>query len=113
MFAIPGFFAGIGPMEILVILVIALVLFGNRLPDVAKTLGKGYMEFRRGLKTLENSIDLDAEPRRENPRGPETPVALLPRDATKTPPAAGNAGIGTAAKDAGDKPDPGVPDGRG
>jgi sec-independent protein translocase protein TatA len=37
----------IGPMEILVVLIIALVVFGpKRLPELGKSLGKGINEFR-------------------------------------------------------------------
>jgi TatA/E family protein of Tat protein translocase len=39
--------ANIGPMEILVVLIIALVVFGpKRLPELGKSLGKGIHEFR-------------------------------------------------------------------
>jgi sec-independent protein translocase protein TatA len=37
----------IGPMEIVVVLIIALVVFGpKRLPELGKSLGKGIQEFR-------------------------------------------------------------------
>lgn len=44
---------GIGPMEMLVVGVIALLLFGNRLPEVARSLGKGLVEFKKGIKGIE------------------------------------------------------------
>lgn len=56
---VSGFISGIGPLEILVVLVVALLVFGNRLPEVARSLGKGYMEFRRGLRGLEDQFRLD------------------------------------------------------
>ena len=38
----------LGPAEILVVLVIALLVFGpNKMPDIAKQVGKGFREFRR------------------------------------------------------------------
>jgi sec-independent protein translocase protein TatA len=40
---------GLGMAEILVICIIGLVLFGNRLPGVARSLGKSLMEFRKEL----------------------------------------------------------------
>jgi sec-independent protein translocase protein TatA len=40
----------IGPMEILVVLIIALVVFGpKRLPELGKSLGKGINEFRGSI----------------------------------------------------------------
>ncbi len=45
----------IGWQEILLILLIALLLFGaKKIPDLAKSLGKGIKEFRKGLKEIEN-----------------------------------------------------------
>jgi sec-independent protein translocase protein TatA len=40
---------GLGMAEILVICIIGLVLFGNRLPGVARSLGKSLIEFRKEL----------------------------------------------------------------
>ena len=38
-----------GPMEMLIIGVIAVLLFGKRLPEVGRSLGKGIVEFKRGI----------------------------------------------------------------
>ena len=52
---------GIGMPELLVILVIAIIFIGpNKLPDVARALGRGLREFRRATDDLKNSIDLEA-----------------------------------------------------
>ena len=41
----------IGPLEIIIILVIILIIFGvGRLPEVGGGIGKGLREFRSGLK---------------------------------------------------------------
>ncbi len=45
-----------GPMEMVIILAIALLLFGQRLPEVAKSLGKGLNEFQKGLRAVEDEI---------------------------------------------------------
>ncbi|RMF94084.1 MAG: twin-arginine translocase subunit TatB [Candidatus Schekmanbacteria bacterium] len=51
-------FGGIGFSEILVILVIALIVIGpKRLPEVAKTLGKGLAEFKRAMEDIKNTVD--------------------------------------------------------
>lgn len=49
---------GMGPMELAIVGVIAVLLFGKRLPDVAKSLGSSYREFRSGLNSLQSEIDL-------------------------------------------------------
>ncbi|MBY0309318.1 MAG: twin-arginine translocase TatA/TatE family subunit, partial [Phycisphaerales bacterium] len=41
-------------MEWVVILIIALLLFGKRLPEVGKSLGKGIVEFKKGLKGVDD-----------------------------------------------------------
>ncbi len=39
-----------GTMEMVVILVVALMVFGKRLPEAAKGMGKSIVEFKKGLK---------------------------------------------------------------
>jgi len=46
-----------GPWEIIIILVVALLLFGRRLPEVGRSLGKGIVEFKKGLKGVEDEIE--------------------------------------------------------
>ena len=45
--------------ELVVILVVALLLFGKRLPDVARSLGKGIVEFKKGVKGIEDDVERD------------------------------------------------------
>jgi sec-independent protein translocase protein TatA len=47
---------GLGPMEVMIVGVIAILLFGNRLPEVAKSIGKGFNEFKRGMHGIEDEI---------------------------------------------------------
>ena len=51
MFGLPG------GMEWVVVLVIGLLIFGKRLPEIARSLGRGVVEFKRGIKGIEDDID--------------------------------------------------------
>jgi len=46
-----------GPWEMMVIGLIALLLFGKRLPEVARSLGKGFVEFKKGVKGIEDEVE--------------------------------------------------------
>lgn len=46
-----------GPMEMVIILGIGVLLFGKRLPEVGRSLGKGIMEFKKGVQGIEDEID--------------------------------------------------------
>ena len=75
----------LGPAEILVILVIALLVFGpEKLPDIAKQVGKGMREFRRvqqhlstELRDVVTEFDGSAETAAPSPDGGD-PVPMLP-----------------------------------
>ncbi len=43
---------GIGTTELIVVGLVALLLFGNRLPSVMRSLGTGINEFKRGLNEV-------------------------------------------------------------
>lgn len=47
---------GLGMAEILVVCAIGLVLFGNRLPSLARWLGQSFMEFRKEVRGIEEDI---------------------------------------------------------
>ncbi len=49
-------FLNLGYTEIIIILVVAVLLFGGRLPDVAKNAGKWFFDIKRGINTLNRDI---------------------------------------------------------
>jgi len=46
-----------GPFEWIVIAGLGLLIFGKRLPEVGKSLGKGIVEFKKGLKGIEDEVE--------------------------------------------------------
>jgi len=58
-------FGNFGAIEIILILLVVLILFGaKKIPELAKGLGKGMSEFKKGLKDVEDEIksaDKDSE----------------------------------------------------
>ncbi len=56
-------FGGIGYAEMMLIAGVAVLLFGSKLPEVARSVGQSYTQFRRGLNDIQTSIkdELDKE----------------------------------------------------
>ena len=54
-----------GPMEMLIVAAIAVLLFGNRLPSVMRSMGQGLTEFRKGMRGIENEIQTATSPTRQ------------------------------------------------
>jgi len=59
--------------EWIIIALLGLLLFGKRLPEVGKSLGRSIVEFKKGLKGVEEEID----------RASDQPDMLPPPDANK------------------------------
>ncbi|HEV3203440.1 MAG TPA: twin-arginine translocase TatA/TatE family subunit [Gemmataceae bacterium] len=80
-------FEGLFGPHILILLIIGILLFGKRLPEVGRSLGKGIVEFKKGLKGLEDDIgDHTSAPSApeqrasiEPPRPPQRVQATAPK----------------------------------
>jgi sec-independent protein translocase protein TatA len=89
----------LGFQELLIFGIIAVLLFGKRLPEVARSLGQSYHEFRRGLHDLKSEVDdavytARSEVRSIPPRyltqqnelqNPTAPVLKLPEQKQESP----------------------------
>jgi TatA/E family protein of Tat protein translocase len=83
----------LGPLEILVIFVVALLVFGpNKLPELARQVGKGLAEFRKVQQHLKGELDDaihsvmdDDKPKVAPPVTPVTPAAPVTSVAPAAP----------------------------
>ncbi|MEX2138302.1 MAG: twin-arginine translocase TatA/TatE family subunit [Pirellulales bacterium] len=55
---------GLSPVELIVIGSIAVLLFGSRLPSVARSMGKSVTEFKKGIRGIEEDMDTTSNGRR-------------------------------------------------
>ena len=79
---------GFGPWEIAAVLAVALLLFGNRVPSMARSLGSGIVEFKRGLRSGDKDKDKDKDKDRDKEiavkQDPASASAATPREATES-----------------------------
>lgn len=74
----PGF---IGPMEIALLALVALLVFGpKKLPEIGRTLGKGMRSFKESVGGFTSSLDDEAEPHPVAAIEPRLPEAVRDRD---------------------------------
>jgi len=91
----------IGPVELIIILVIALLILGpGRLPDVGSALGKSIREFRKAATDVQDSVKLDAVPTPAPAPAPTpaAPVAAAPAPNTLAAAAAPNTLVAAPAE---------------
>ena len=48
-----------GPVELIIVAGIVLLLFGNRLPSVMRSMGRGIVEFKKGVQGIEDKSEAD------------------------------------------------------
>ncbi len=54
-------FMGIGTNELLILAVIAVLLFGTRLPTIARSFGQSVTEFKKGMKEIKEDVEEDVD----------------------------------------------------
>ena len=64
---------GVGTPELIILAIVGLLLFGKRLPEVARNLGKGITEFKKGVRGIED--DADSSNSSTSSRSSSRPVA--------------------------------------
>jgi sec-independent protein translocase protein TatA len=52
-----AFFPNLGTTELMVVAFVSLLIFGNRLPSVMRSLGKSVTEFKKGVSGIEDDLD--------------------------------------------------------
>ena len=52
-----AFLGPIGWQELLILAVIGVLIFGKRLPEVGRSIGKGIVEFKKGLAGVDEEVD--------------------------------------------------------
>lgn len=78
-------FLSLGFAEMLVIGVVALLVFGGRLPEVMQNLGRSYAKFRRGMNDLTNPIRQEMR-KLDVTSPPPPPTSADDAEATTQPP---------------------------
>lgn len=65
-----AFLPNLGPTEMLVVAFVSLLIFGNRLPSVMRSLGKSVTEFKKGVAGIEDDLDKAVTSSDQKPSSP-------------------------------------------
>ncbi|MCA8936552.1 MAG: twin-arginine translocase TatA/TatE family subunit [Planctomycetes bacterium] len=57
-------FINLGTWEIVGIVAVGILLFGSRLPSIARSLGKSVTEFKHGVKDIQDDVSGNSEPKK-------------------------------------------------
>ena len=86
---------GLGAQEMLLLAILGVILFGKRLPEVGRSLGKTVMEFKNGLRGMEDEFatafrdtpdSTPARPQTITPPVPEVTVQEVAKESAPTQP---------------------------
>jgi sec-independent protein translocase protein TatA len=73
------FALGLGPGTLIILLILGVLFFGRRLPELARNLGKGILEFKKGVKGLEDDVPGDNSAKAEQARPPRQVPPTVPK----------------------------------
>lgn len=90
-----GLFGNTGLGEMLLLAFLGLLIFGKRLPEVGRSLGKGILEFKKGLSGIEDDAQQPPRPTTtDTPQAPRQLEASRSTDSAEEQ-AAANSGVKT------------------
>lgn len=81
-----AFLPNLGGLEWAVLLVLGLLIFGKRLPEVGRSLGRGIVEFRKGVQGLHDEVETESS-KSAPPSSNPNPQQSLPATNTAASPA--------------------------
>ena len=87
-----GLLGPIGWQELVLVAIVGVLIFGKRLPEVGKSIGRGIVEFKRGLSGIEDDIDQAAQqpPQIERHEAGQMDMSSGQRTTQASPPSGGN-----------------------
>jgi sec-independent protein translocase protein TatA len=92
-------FGSIGMPELIIILVIALIIFGPRkLPELGKSLGRSLNEFKRASADLQNTLEQEIKLEEQKDKQSSQPASSAPSDGRFSPPADHFSGPGSSSE---------------
>src|SRR5208282_5350379 len=80
-------FAFLTPTTVAVLAILGVIIFGRRLPEIGRSLGKTIVEFKKGVGGLEDDLDVAVKPHAPPPQAsaPAEPVRPPQRVAATAP----------------------------
>ncbi len=83
---------GIGPLnggEIIILAILGILIFGKRLPEVGRSIGRGIVEFKKGLSGVvdDDEPQVRTPPQIENRQSPTVDTTRPDTPASAAPPA--------------------------
>jgi sec-independent protein translocase protein TatA len=65
-------FAWLTGPQLIIVLIVGVLIFGRRLPEIGRYLGKGIVEFKKGMRGLEDELDFtDSNKYAQNNQAPQ------------------------------------------